>query len=193
MGTGKELYCPGCGGRLREVWAEANYGRVLLLDQCDSCGGVWFDRWELYFVKPASLKSLHAVDFKTFLSENPFKKGSGECPRCSVSLVSFNDPLLPKDATIKRCERCSGLWLNRGDLSKYAIHREAHRGPDGPAAELSTLKHLQKELNTKNLGRPTTLELASALENEPPIDTREVVKDMGFLILQSLLRLVFKF
>lgn len=190
----KKLVCPGCADTLKEAWAEANYGRVLLLDQCASCGGVWFDRWELYFAKAASIKSLHTVDMKAFLGPVPLRTGSNECPRCSTALVPFTDPSLPGDATIKRCSRSAGVWLNRGDLLKYASHKERFRPASfGPAPEIKALKSLQKELNTSKIGIPTTLELASALENDPPIETKEVVKDMGFLILQALLRLVFKF
>lgn len=193
--VGKRLQCPGCAGELKEAWAGANYGRVLLLDQCASCGGVWFDRWELYFAKAESIRSLHAVDVKAFLGAVPPRTGSGECPRCSTALVPFTDPSLPQDATIKRCPRCSGVWLNRGDLLKYSTHRQrfAAPAPAGPAEEIEVLKSLQKELNTSKICIPTTLELASALDNEPPVETKEVVKDIGFLILQALLRLVFKF
>jgi len=196
MAEDKVLRCPGCAGTLKEVWAEATYGRVLLLDQCSLCGGVWFDRWELYFALAASVKSLHTVDMGAFLGAVPVRSGSGECPRCSVELEPFRDPGLPPDATIKRCKRCSGLWLNRGDLLKYASYKDRFKASGAAAPEhnkLNALKRLQKELNTANSGIPTTLELASALDNEPPIETKEVVKDIGFLILQSLLRLVFKF
>lgn len=200
MGSGeKRLKCPGCAAGLKEAWAGANYGRVLLLDQCESCGGVWFDRWELYFAKPESIKSLHAIDMKAFLGPVPLsvppRTGCGECPRCSTPLVPFTDPSLPPDATIKRCPRCSGVWLNRGDLLKYASFKERFSSPAPATAaqEIGALKSLQKELNTSKLSIPTTLELASALENEPPVETKEVVKDIGFLILQALLRLVFKF
>lgn len=189
----KRLECPGCAGTLKEAWAEANYGRVLLLDQCPSCGGVWFDRWELYFAKSDSIKSLHAVDVKAFLGAVPRRVGSAECPGCSVSLVPFTDPSLPPDATIKRCPRCSGVWLNRGDLLKYASFKERFKPPAPTAGEIKVLKSLQKELNASKICIPTTLELASALDNEPPVETKEVVKDIGFLILQALLRLVFKF
>lgn len=192
----RELRCPGCGGAFKEVWAEANYGRVLLLDQCAGCGGVWFDKWELYLAKPSALRSLDKVDIPALLSPGlALRNGSGECPVCQVPLVPFTDPSLPKDATVKRCARCGGVWLNRGDLVKYAEYREA-RGAEpktAPGAELPVLKRLQKELNTGNLASPSTLDLASSLDNEPPIDTREVAVDMGFLILQALLRLVFKF
>ncbi len=188
------LKCPGCGGGLGEVYAEANYGRVLLLDQCAECGGVWFDRWELYFARPGSLLALHEMDSERFASPNPAQKGSNECPRCGHGLKPFIDPALPKDARIKRCEGCKGLWLNRGELGKYANHRAAMTGAaEGPARqqELKALKNLQKELDTSKLA--SSIEPAAFFGDEPPVETGEVLKDMGFLALQALVRLVFKF
>jgi len=197
MTQSQKLICPECGGALHEVWASANYGRVLMLDQCKACGGVWFDRWELYFVTDRSIKDLEAVDSAAFsapVAPHPLK---GNCPRCEKELARFIDPNLPKDALIERCPGCKGLWLNRGELGKYAAHRRAFRGVRGDepgTAETSALKHLQKELKIGDISMPTTLELAaSELKDAPPMSTREVAKDMAFLALQSLMRLVFKF
>jgi len=193
----KKLICPECGGGLHEVYAAANYGRVLLLDQCRGCGGVWFDRWELYFVTDKSIKDLEGIDASSFVAPVAPHPAKGHCPRCEKELAIFTDNNLPKDALIERCPGCNGLWLNRGELGKYAAHRNAFHAkrPDYNAgtAELDTLKHLQKELKVGNIATPTTLELASNLRNETPINSKEVAKDLAFLALQSLVRLVFKF
>lgn len=192
MAEDEVLICPGCGGALGGVRAGANYGRVLLLDQCAGCGGVWFDRWELHFAMPASLLKLREMDEDSFLAANGAKKGTGECPKCERELSPFTDPMLPKDAEIERCERCNGLWLNRGGLEKYARHKAGFAGKGAaPAAEIKVLKNLQKELDTSRMIAPP--EAAAFSSGEPPIETGELLKDMGFLILQSLVRLVFKF
>ena len=194
MADMKEMACPECGGKLHEVYAEANYGRVLLLDQCNGCGGVWFDRWELLLVTDEAIRKLEGVDLENLLSETPRNKGGGLCPRCAKGLVLFTDMNLPKDALIERCPGCGGLWLNRGELGKYSSHRESFKarriGTKG--AEVETLKHLQKELKLGSVALPTTLELASRLDSELPVNTKEVAKDLGFLALQTLLRLAFK-
>ncbi|MCC6502738.1 MAG: zf-TFIIB domain-containing protein [Deltaproteobacteria bacterium] len=193
----RKLICPECNGPLHEVFAEANYGRVLLLDQCKVCGGVWFDRWELYFVTDRSIKDLEALDAASFAARNPVDGGKGLCPRCEKELAVFIDPNLPKDALIERCKGCNGLWLNRGELKRFAAHRKTFRASrpeySNAASEIGALKNLQKELKLGNLAVPTTLELASNLQNEPPVNSKEVAKDLAFLALQSLVRLVFKF
>lgn len=197
MEEAKKLVCPECDGVLHEVFAEANYGRVLLLEQCKGCGGVWFDRFELYFVTGKSLKDLEAIDSNSFVAKPPAKAGKGLCPKCGKPLAVFTDPNLPKDALIERCHGCNGLWLNRGELGKYAARKKTFSGSrpiDGAGpSELGALKNLQKELKLGSLAVPTTMELASNLQDEPPVNSKEVAKDMAFLALQSLMRLVFKF
>ncbi|MDO8427307.1 MAG: zf-TFIIB domain-containing protein [Deltaproteobacteria bacterium] len=195
MGEGakdKKIFCPGCGGDLKEAYAEATYGRFLLLDQCPDCGGVWFDKWELYFVKAKAIKGLGEVDLKALASPVVEKAGSDKCPRCEVGLIPFTDPFLPKDASIKRCTQCHGLWLNRGELGKYARHKESFKKDNGLfKPDMETLRRLQKELDVSNISAPSTLGLAGL--DEPPIEPKELAKDVGFLVLQALLRLVFKF
>lgn len=189
------LKCPGCALTLAPVYAEANYGRVLLLDQCPGCGGVWFDRWELFFIKGSAIENLSRLDEKALLSLNPGHQGPDACPRCSSALAAFSDPVLPRDSTIKRCPLCNGLWLNRGGLKSYSVHRRSFdkgrpMSPDG-AAGIEVLKKLQKELKAETLAALPRPE-GEALD-APPIDAEEFAKDMGFLVLETLLRLVFKF
>lgn len=192
----KGLLCPECACALSRVYAEANYGRVILLDQCMRCGGVWFDRWELYFVKESSLKSLEAVDVEALLAPVPRSRDVIGCPSCGLGMALFNDPVLPRDVSIMRCAACRGLWLNRGDIGRYARHKEGLRGagtrvsPADGALGLETLKHLQKELRTEGIA-PARGGLAAV--DDGPIEPKELAKDIGFLILQTLLRLFFKF
>ncbi len=184
------IACPGCNGKLAEVYAEAKYGRVLLLDQCTSCGGVWFDKWELYLFKESAFERLDKFNKDSFADENPVNAGKNLCPKCSAELKDFSDPNLPRDACIKRCAGCHGLWLNRGDLRKYAFGRV--RGPEAAVngdGSVEALRHLQKELKASSIDAPP---MSASLQAEPPLSTEEVAKDVGFLILQALLRMVFK-
>ena len=36
---------------MKNVKTVAHYGRPLILDQCEKCGGLWFDRMELFETK----------------------------------------------------------------------------------------------------------------------------------------------
>jgi Zn-finger nucleic acid-binding protein len=46
------------------------------------------------------------------------------CPRCASKLEIFKDPVLPKDILLRRCRRCEGIWLNRGQMSRYKNHQK---------------------------------------------------------------------
>lgn len=52
------------------------------------------------------------------------------CPRCETNQLSEID----RDGiTIDRCERCRGIWLDRGELEKLTARgedRDARRGRD---------------------------------------------------------------
>jgi Zn-finger nucleic acid-binding protein len=199
------LPCPGCRNGLKGVYAEAHYGRYLLLDQCQACGGIWFDCWELYYLKEEEANSLDPVDREKLLTLSSFKKGPGLCPKCQVDLQPFRDSNLPEDARIERCPGCNGLWLNRGELRKYAGHKTAlrnrrmdsrHQRPDispHPTLEqnpkkLEALQKLVQALSTTvspQIGGPSTLD-------EIEIDGAELTKDLVSVILQVLLRLILK-
>jgi len=191
------LICPNCNGNLKETYAEANYARVLLLDQCETCGGVWFDHWELYLLKEAEARRLDTINEESLLSSNPHPRGEGRCPHCKIKLEQFNDPMLPKDSQIMRCKCCNGLWLNRGELAKYGNHKETilssvRRSVTTyvPVAEgegrIEAVKRLGNALNLK------------AGTQEPPqyelVDDEEGLKeDIAAIALQILLRLLFRF
>ena len=120
--TGSALTCPKCGAGLDEVRAGMHYGRSAVVDKCGVCAGVWFDKWELYSLTEAGLRSL--LDVGGYTDDGLHEGGAGLCPRCSIALVSFNDPGLPKEVNIKRCDGCSGAWLDRADIERYSRYKE---------------------------------------------------------------------
>lgn len=189
----KDSTCPGCGGSLKEVYAEANYGRYLLLDQCKDCGGIWFDRWELYFLKDNEACRLDPVDSERLSTLLPFKKGPGLCPRCEIDLEGFQDPNLPEDTRIERCPRCNGLWLKRGELKRYANHKKAF-GKTQTASPSLNQEDRQKRLETlQGLGKALSTRVTPEINlDEPEMGGTELKKDLVFLILQVLLRLILK-
>ncbi len=202
--TDKNLTCPECGNGLKEVYAEANYGRILLLDQCDVCGGIWFDKWELYYLKDAEAKRLDAVNINSLLAGSPMQKGSGICPRCGgVALLPFQDPNLPADSRINRCARCNGLWLNRGELVKYEEHKNKLKSRLEPAHSASKGAEAVLAVDSQQAKWETAGRLGAALRIRPdnvdaaPIedtnwDRAELSKDALFLILQILFKIIFK-
>ncbi|MBI5876001.1 MAG: zf-TFIIB domain-containing protein [Deltaproteobacteria bacterium] len=200
----KNLTCPECGNGLKQVYAEANYGRILLLDQCDVCGGIWFDTWELYYLKDAEAKRLDAVNINSLLAGTPMQKGLSLCPRrCGAALEPFQDPNLPADSRINRCARCNGLWLNRGELVKYEEHKnklksrleQTHSASKGAEAVFAVDSQKAKWETASRLGaalrtRPDNVDAAPIEDTN--WDKAELSKDALFLILQILFKIVFK-
>lgn len=205
----KTLRCPDCNGTMNEVYVEANYGRVLIVDQCAGCAGVWFDRWELCFLKDSALAGLHAIDGKALgagaqaLESIPLPgqiltgmmtTGSNRCPRCNVGLKPFTDPSLPPDVKMRRCPGCNGMLLGRAAIAAYAAHKRKYTGKagggDAPTGlEIEQLKKLQADLKTTTIADSPT---AMSGLNAEPIDTKEIAKDMGVLLLEALARMVLK-
>ncbi len=200
----KKGSCPGCGGELREVYAEAHYGRYLSLDQCQDCGGIWFDRWELYYLKEDEANRLDLVDKGRLLSHLTFRKGAGLCPACEIDLKPFHDLNLPEDANIERCPQCSGLWLNRGELRRYEDHKrllkEGQKGDIRPSDQLPkpTPNAYNKRLeDLQSLGKAISVRITPETQDpagldETEIEGKELAKDLVFIIVQILLRLFLK-
>lgn len=108
--------CPKCRRSLSEFTTKEG----VVMDICDNCQGLWFDRGEIaaYADLTRDIPELQAVWQDAKLTRNP-------CPRCRTSLeemhYSAKDPLL-----IDRCPACGGIWLDSGELEK--ILELAQRG-----------------------------------------------------------------
>ena len=202
----QERICPGpgCGGHLSEVAAEAHYGRYLILDQCPDCGGIWFDRWELLHLRTEEAERLDTMDREIFLRPVPLRSGAYHCPGCQSDLKPFRDPMLPKELCVMTCLRCNGMWLNRGELRKYAVYKQAVRGRKGRASpvtgripmpgltdgpdRVAALQKLGQALSTRV--RP---DASSAVEaDEGDINGAALAKDLGLALVQLLLRMFLK-
>lgn len=100
--------CPKCRHSLSEFHTKEG----VVLDVCDGCQGIWFDRGEVaaYADLTRDIPELQSVWRDARVTRNP-------CPRCRVSLeemqYSSNDTLL-----IDRCPACGGIWLDSGELAK---------------------------------------------------------------------------
>lgn len=113
------VQCPECGVAMAPVTARANPGSLIQLDQCQKCGGIWCDKWELFPIQPEEAARLERVDEELLRSPRPVQKGKLYCPRCTARLAAPKDPLLGPDLQLCRCPKCDGIWLNRGQFTHY--------------------------------------------------------------------------
>jgi Zn-finger nucleic acid-binding protein len=131
---------------MRQVSARANPGTLIVLDQCGKCGGIWCDKWELFPIDPDEAPRLDPLDEKRLQAPVALKKQTLYCPRCRDRLQLFREPLLPPGVQLQRCRRCEGIWLKKGQLSRY--------------------KRFQGKRKEKNLGPKKRLQqLAQAYDN----------------------------
>ncbi len=124
----------------------ANPGSLIQLDQCQQCGGIWCDRWELFPIQGEEAARLDSFNEALLTSPDPSTPKTLYCPRCTAELHTLEEPLLPKEIILQRCLRCDGIWLNRGQLTRY--------------------KNYQRDTRMKNTGAEAVLQkLPEVFEN----------------------------
>jgi Zn-finger nucleic acid-binding protein len=112
---------------MAEVIARAAPGSLIQLDQCDKCGGIWCDKWELFPVDPDETGRLDPLDEDLLRDKIRLPQKTLYCPRCADELALFADPILPKEIQLRRCRHCDGLWLNRGQFRGYKEYQQSTR------------------------------------------------------------------
>jgi Zn-finger nucleic acid-binding protein len=102
------MKCVKCEGRLVTKRIED-----VDVDQCDACGGIWFDAHELERV-------LRRAHIEPLLGKGPARPGDderrGRCPRCKgegylVQIAARTAPI-----HVDTCAICGGKWLDGGEL-----------------------------------------------------------------------------
>lgn len=114
----QELTCPECRVVMRPVRVSAHYhGQAIQVEQCASCGGLWFDRSEQHRVSVEHIESLDPYDERALLRLHTVRDGA--CPKDGAGLRRFVDVQFPKNIVIETCDVCGGLWFNRGEYCAY--------------------------------------------------------------------------
>ena len=90
------MLCPNCKTKMHAVETESHYGANLFLDQCPTCGGLWFDRRELYRVREGKAVDIRAkvdpLNINKLEELVPLEKKL-LCPRDGTQLELFTDSL----------------------------------------------------------------------------------------------------
>ena len=110
---------------MHQVQITANYGLPLLLNQCDVCGGIWFDASGLYRAKQGEAEKIDLVDTYILTASTLVENKIHLCPIDGAQLSRFTDANFPRDIFVERCPSCNGFWLNRGEFTKFQHARQA--------------------------------------------------------------------
>lgn len=103
----RKYTCPVCK---TDTLYDFNTSEGVLLDFCDKCQGVWFDRGEVAeYVDLAE----DVPDLERALSAAT--PSHLACPKCKTDMQRFQyTPEAP--LIVDRCPNCQGVWLDRGEL-----------------------------------------------------------------------------
>lgn len=184
--------CPECDREMTEVVVPANPGQLIVLDQCQNCGGIWCDKWELFPIDSSAAEKLERADLAK-LRQPAGAAATRElfCPRCTAKLLAANDPSLPPDLRLRRCFKCDGIWLNRGQLTRFKAHQSSVRlqkmGDPAAAGRVSAI--IQDPKSWVVTG--TEGMFAYPQGEEENVDTvGESLNDAAKLIVQALARML---
>ena len=120
--------CPKCVGRLQKKTVNVKFysdkkgsepksiSKDLELDQCFSCGGVWFDQGELDQYMSDQLFDINSPLLGGDLDQKLDQK-DGKCPKCEEIMTKKPAPT-DSSITIDFCEKCSGVWLDSTEIDQ---------------------------------------------------------------------------
>jgi Zn-finger nucleic acid-binding protein len=118
------MICPNDKTEMRAVAVMSHYDMPVIIDQCPSCGGIWFDKSELYIAKQGEAEKVEVFDPVLLSAHSAFAESPLFCPRDKTELIRYTDKFFPKDIVLVQCSHCGGIWLNRGDFTKFQTERQ---------------------------------------------------------------------
>ncbi len=103
------MNCPTCeASELRPVLTKQG----VEVDYCDSCGGIWLDKGEIFHFTKRRKQLANAL--KTAVQQA--RPTSRQCPKTGESLQEL--PLLDGTLVIDYCPANGGMWFDKGELKK---------------------------------------------------------------------------
>jgi Zn-finger nucleic acid-binding protein len=120
---------------MHQVQITANYGQPIFLDQCDCCGGIWFDESELYRARQGEAEKVDLLDTYILTASTPVVNPDHRCPKDGAKLIRFSDRNFPQSIIVERCPVCDSFWLNRGEFTKFQHARQEMLRTKEPSAE----------------------------------------------------------
>ncbi len=147
------MFCPNDNGMLHHKAVPSHYGQKVIIDQCEDCGGLWFDAFELYRIKPDGDELVEDLNSTTLRATTDITTTTLRCPRDKTVLSQFNDSRFPEGIILMRCSKCQGFWLNRGEFTRFQQAREALKAPKEKSLEDEILdQKVQKLLAAHHAG-----------------------------------------
>jgi Zn-finger nucleic acid-binding protein len=129
------MICPNENAEMHQVVVHSHYGQPISLEQCDKCGGIWFDESELYSVKIGEAEKIEGLNSALLQDSTAITNSKLVCPKDGTELHQFTDRYFPQSIILVRCPVCNGFWLNRGEFTKYQKARQELQHPKEKTSE----------------------------------------------------------
>lgn len=186
------ILCPQCDLDMKEVTAQANPGQLIILDQCPKCGGIWCDKWELFPIQAEEASRLEPADEQALREPQRIDdKKTLYCPRCTAQLLAAKDPALPPDLHLRRCLKCDGIWLNRGQFTRFKAEQQKVRANKMGQTKLSgKLTELVQDPNAWVVTGTKGMFAYPRGEEEDNETIQDSMKNAAKLVLQTLARML---
>jgi Zn-finger nucleic acid-binding protein len=123
-GYNEPMLCPNDSTEMHQVKIIGHYGGPIFVDQCEKCGGIWFDESELFRAKQGEAEKIEVLDAGILRTPSAIENSTLFCPRGGAKMHRFTDRYFPQDIVLVRCPLCHGIWLNRGMFTKYQQFRQ---------------------------------------------------------------------
>jgi len=123
------MKCPNDNAEMTQVKIEGHYGQPVLLEQCKECGGIWFDEMKLFSARNGEAEKIEVFDSKNLWTPTNMAKRIRRCPLDQSELFRFKDRYFLKGIILERCPSCNGIWLNRGDFTRFQQARQELKRP----------------------------------------------------------------
>jgi Zn-finger nucleic acid-binding protein len=90
----------------------------ILLEECPSCGGIWFEKGELQFAKDALEPDINWMEVEVLAPTegDEISKSKKECPKDGTGM--FQVPYGKSGVNVDVCPACEGIWLDNHELEK---------------------------------------------------------------------------
>jgi len=159
----------------------SHYGGPIIVDQCERCGGIWFDESELFRAKQGEAEEIEVLNTEMLRTPSVIEDSTLLCPRDKAAMTRFTDKYFPQDIVFVRCPSCHGIWLNRGTFTKYQQFRRKL---------MPKKKSLEDERLEKSIA-PLIVSYNYECERENEAQRRDV--DTALNVLKTILRLILRF
>ena len=169
------MKCPNCKCSMKVVETKSHYEQPIHVDQCEVCGGMWFQEDELFKINISDHGIFDEVNVKKLVKFSSITKDL-KCPKDETVLEQFKDANFPKHIIIEKCSSCGGFWFNCGEFKDFQEHRKE-------VIEKSKEKIAEPQYNSLgSLDDETRMKIQNMLESESNEEGNRVIRSLAHFL-----------